>query len=41
MVLNSDKSPFICLGQNTVTETFAYDNTEMKNSEEDKILGVY
>ena len=40
MVLNSDKCHFMCLGQNTVNETFVYDNTEMKNSKEEKILGV-
>ena len=31
---------FICLGQNTVNEAFVYDNIEMKNSKEEKILGV-
>ena len=30
----------MCLGQNTVNETFAYDNIEMKNSKEKKILGI-
>ena len=30
----------MCLGQNTVNETFVYDNTEMKNSTEEKILRV-
>ena len=30
----------MCLGQNTVNETFVYDNIEMKNSKEEKILGV-
>ena len=30
----------MCLGQNTVNETFVYGNTEMKNSKEEKILGV-
>ena len=30
----------MCLGQNTVNETFVYNNTEMKNSKEEKILGV-
>ena len=30
----------MCLGQNTVNQTFVCDNTEMKNSKEDKILGV-
>ena len=31
---------FMCLGQNTVNEAFVYDNIEMKNSKEEKILGV-
>ena len=31
MVLNSGKCHFMCLGQNTVNETFVYDNIEMKN----------
>ena len=31
MVLNSDKYRFMCFGQNTVNETFFYDNTEMKD----------
>ena len=39
-VLNSGKCHFMCLGQNTVNETFVYDNIEMKNSKEEKILGV-
>ena len=30
----------MCLGHNTMNETFIYDNTEMKNSKENKILGV-
>ena len=30
----------VCVGQNTVKETFAYDNTEMKISKEEKLLGV-
>ena len=40
MVLSSVKCHFVCLGQNTVYETFVYDNTEMKDSKEEKILGV-
>ena len=36
MVLNSRKCHFMCLGQNTVNGTFAYDNTEMKNSKQKK-----
>ena len=30
----------MCLGQNTVNETFVCNNTEMKNVKEEKILGV-
>ena len=40
MVLNSGKCYFMCLVQNTVNEIFVYDNIEMKNSKEEKILGV-
>ena len=40
MVLNSGKCHFMCLGQDAVNETFIYDNIEMKNSKEEKILGV-
>ena len=40
MVLNSGKCHFMCLGQNTVNEIFVYDNTDMKNHKEEKILGV-
>ena len=40
MVLNSDKCHVICLGQNAVNETFVYDNIEMKNRKEEKILRV-
>ena len=40
MVLNSGKNHFMCLGQNTVNETFIYNNIEMKNSKEEKILGA-
>ena len=40
MVLNSSKCHFMCLGQNTVNQTFLCDNIEMKNSKEDKIFGV-
>ena len=40
MVLNSDKCHFMSLGQNAVNETFVYDNIEMKNNKEEKILGV-
>ena len=38
--MNSDKCHLMCLGQNTVNETFVYSNTEMKNSKDEKILGV-
>ena len=37
MVLNPSKCNFMCLGQNTVNETFVYNNTEMKNIKEEKI----
>ena len=40
MILNSGKCHFMCLGQNTVKKTFVYDNTKMKNSKEEKILGA-
>ena len=40
MVLNSGKCYFMCLVQNTMNEIFVYDNIEMKNSKEEKILGV-
>ena len=40
MVLNSGKCQFICLEQNTVNETFVYDNAKMENSKEEIILGV-
>ena len=40
MVLNSRKCHFMCLGHNTVNERFVYGNIEMKNSKEEKILGV-
>ena len=40
MGLNSGKCDFICLEQNTVNETFVYDNTETKDSKEEKILGA-
>ena len=30
----------MCLGQNTANETLVYDNTEIKNSREEKILVV-
>ena len=39
-VLNSGKCHFMYVGQNTVNATFVYYNIEMKNSKEEKILGV-
>ena len=40
MVLNTGKCYFMYLEQNTVNETFVYNNSEMKNSKEENILGV-
>ena len=40
MDLNSGKCHSMCLGQYTVNDTFFYDNNEMKNSKEEKMLGV-
>ena len=40
MVLNSDKCHFMDLGKNTENETYFFNNTEMKNSNEEKILGI-
>ena len=40
MVLNSGKYRFICFGKNTENETYFFNNTEVKNSSEDKILGI-
>ena len=40
MILNSRKCHFMCLGQNTVNEAFVCDIIEMKNSKEERILGV-
>ena len=40
MVLNSGKCYFMYLEQNTVNETFVYNNSEMKHSKEENILGV-
>ena len=39
-VMNQGKCNFICLGKETENETFFYDNTESKNSKEEKILGI-
>ena len=30
----------MCLGKNAENETYFFNNTEMKNSSEDKILGI-
>ena len=30
----------MCLGKNTENETYFFNNTEMKNSSEEKILGI-
>ena len=40
MVLNSGKCHFMCLGKNTGNETYFVNNTEMKNSSENKILEI-
>ena len=40
MVLNSGQCDFMCLGQNTFNETFVCNNKDMKNSKEEKIVGV-
>ena len=40
MVLNSGKCHFMCLGKNTENETYFLDDTEIKNSSEEKILGI-
>ena len=40
MVLNSGKCHFICLGKNTENETYFLNNTEMKNSSQEKNLGI-
>ena len=40
MVLNADKCHFMCLGKNTEEETFTFNEIVMKNSKEEKILGV-
>ena len=39
-VLNSGKCHFMCLGKNTVNETYFFNNTEIKNSSGKKILGI-
>ena len=40
MVLNSGKCHFMCLGKNTENETYFFNNTEVKNSSKEKILGI-
>ena len=40
MELNSGKCHFMCLGRTTENETYFFNNTEMKNSSEEKILGI-
>ena len=40
MVLNSSKCNFMCFGKNTENETYFFNNTEMKNSSEEKILAT-
>ena len=40
MVLNSGKCHFLCLGKSTENETYFFHNTKMKNSSEEKILGI-
>ena len=40
MVLNAEKCHFMCLGKNTEEETFIFNGIVMRNSKEEKILGV-
>ena len=40
MVLNAETCHFMCLGNNTVNETFLCHNIFIENSKEQKILGV-
>ena len=40
MVLNSGKCHFMCLGKNTENETYFFNKSEMRNSSEEKILGI-
>ena len=40
MVLNSGKCHFMRLGKNTENETYFFNNTEIKNSSKEKILGI-
>ena len=40
MVLNVDKYHFMCLGKDTESETFIFNNFIFNNSNEEKILGI-
>ena len=40
MVLNSRKCYFMGLGKDTENEIYFFNNTEMRNSSEEKILGI-
>ena len=40
MVLDLGKCHFLCLGKNIENETYIFNKTEMKNSSEEKILGI-
>ena len=40
MVLDLAKCHFLCLGKNIENETYIFNKTEMKNSSEEKILGI-
>ena len=40
MVLNADKYHFMCLGKDTESETFIFNNLIFNNSNEEKILGI-
>ena len=40
MVLNSGKCHFMCLVKNAENETYFFNNTEIENSSEGKILGI-
>ena len=40
MVINAGKCHFVCLRNNTETEIFLFHDILMKNSKEQKIIGV-
>ena len=40
MILNADKCHFMCLGEDTETKTFIFNNFIFNKSNEDKILGI-